>query len=76
MIYKLKPLKQIEQEDGSVRITSPTHAYVIRDNRITYHNLHTLSTGERECNSFNECVEWINNVHVPSGLTVFFNKVE
>lgn len=76
MIYQLKPLKQFKQHDGSVLIISPTHEYIIRDNQVNYLNIHSKQTGIKYCQSFSECLDWINDVHVPSKLSEFFNVME
>lgn len=72
MMYKLKPLKQFKQYDGSVILSAPTHEYVVRDTVVNYINLHSNQTGIKYCQSYDECINWINNIHVPSKLAEYF----
>ena len=73
MMYKLKPLKQFKQHDGSLLVVSPTHEYIIRNNQVHYYNLHSKLTGIKYCSSFDECMDWINDVHVPNKLSEYFD---
>lgn len=75
MLYQLKPLKAFKQHDGSTLLVSPTHEYIIRDNQVYYHDLHSKQTGIKYCNSFTDCMDWINTVHVPSKLLEFFEEM-
>lgn len=75
MLYKLKALKQFKQHDGSIMLVSPTHEYIIRENEIRYHNLHSKQTSIKYCNSLSDCFDWIYNTHVPSKLKEFFDEV-
>lgn len=72
MKYILKPLKQFRQHDGSLLVVSPTHEYIIRDKQTNYRNLHSNQVGIKYCKNEYECLEWINNVHVPSKLKEYF----
>lgn len=76
MIYKLKPLKQFKQHDGSLLLVSPTHEYIIRDKQVHYYNLHSNQTGVKHCSSFDDCLDWINSTHVPSKLSEYFDVQE
>lgn len=77
-LYKPKPIKWVHK----LKAESVTHVYNIvkdldRENYlIYYHELHTGETNTEPKTSYEDVVNWIENIHAPAKLLGWFDIEE